>query len=127
VRRVAQVSTIILVLLVVPIVDASAQRADTLAGSQLIDSSRSRPPDFRLNEWALKSRVADSVSERRRWPFVLGGGIVGGVAGALAYQKWSRESSDGDFGGPFSAIVLVGSSAAVGALGGFLLARLFGR
>lgn len=108
-----------------PMVGAPAQIPDTVPHVSSADTTTVWRPYAAAHSTVFRVCIVDSASIQRIWPYVLGGGMVGAALGTVAYRKWARRSNDGDFGGPFSTIVTVGSASAVGALGGFLISRLF--
>jgi hypothetical protein len=63
----------------------------------------------------------DSALTRSKTPYVLGGAILGAIAGGLLYRHELDRIGDEDFAAYFSIPLYVGGGAAIGALLGYVI------
>jgi hypothetical protein len=63
----------------------------------------------------------DSATARDKTPYVLGGAILGAIAGAYLYRREVDKLNDADFGVGYSIPIFVGGGAALGALLGYFV------
>jgi hypothetical protein len=66
----------------------------------------------------------DTASARSKTPYVLGGAILGAMAGGLLYRRELDRMGDEDFAAYFSIPPFVGGGAAIGALLGYVIGSL---
>ena len=69
----------------------------------------------------LRHLPVDSATARDKTPYVLGGAILGAIAGAYLYRREVDKLNDADFSAGYSIPIAVGGGAALGALLGYLV------
>lgn len=66
----------------------------------------------------------DSATARSKTPYVLGGAILGAMAGGFLYRRELHRIEDEDFVAYFSIPLYVGGGAVIGALLGYVIGSL---
>ena len=80
-------------------------------------------PPFREMRGTRRTRAlaVDSNAVRDKTPYVLGGAILGGIAGGLLYRRELEKLDGVDYTFPSSVAISVGAGAALGALLGYVV------
>lgn len=69
-----------------------------------------------------RNRLAvDSTSARDKTPYVVGGAVLGAIAGAFLYRREVDKLNDADFAAGYSIPIFVGGGAVLGALLGYFV------
>jgi hypothetical protein len=101
---------------------AGAQRAvPVFSPVHAKPESRARSLDRATGTAAFRM---DSASARSKAPYVLGGAILGAMAGGFLYRRELDRIQDEDFVAYFSIPLYVGGGAVIGALLGYVIGSL---
>ena len=86
------------------------------------DQSETSAPELRqIGRSKQQPLAVDSGAVRDKTPYVLGGAILGALAGGFFYRRELEKLDGVDYSLPYSVVISVGGGAAIGALLGYVI------